>query len=88
MEKAKLFWSGRSQAVKLPKGYRFAGNEVNIRRFGNGVLLEPIADKVNAVSNWIWLDAFSEPLDEEFQESALEKQGEQPRPDLDQLFNK
>jgi antitoxin VapB len=30
--KAKVFWSGRSQAVRLPAEFRFEGNEVFIRR--------------------------------------------------------
>ena len=38
---AKLFMSGRSQAVRLPKSLRFEGNEVIAKRFGNGVLLLP-----------------------------------------------
>lgn len=38
---AKLFMSGRSQAVRLPKSLRFEGTEVIARRFGNGVLLLP-----------------------------------------------
>ncbi|MFT4247285.1 MAG: type II toxin-antitoxin system VapB family antitoxin [Pseudomonas sp.] len=39
---AKLFQSGRSQAVRLPKALRFEGEEVLARRFGNGVLLLPM----------------------------------------------
>ncbi|WP_326533226.1 antitoxin [Pseudorhodoferax sp.] len=39
---AKLFMSGRSQAVRLPKNLRFEGEEVVARRFGNGVLLLPV----------------------------------------------
>ena len=39
---AKLFTSGRSQAVRLPKSLRFEGDEVIAKRFGNGVLLLPI----------------------------------------------
>ena len=39
---AKLFTSGRSQAVRLPKALRFDGNEVIAKRFGNGVLLLPM----------------------------------------------
>ena len=39
---AKLFTSGRSQAVRLPKSLRFEGEEVIAKRFGNGVLLLPI----------------------------------------------
>jgi antitoxin VapB len=38
---AKIFWIGRSQAVRLPKEFRFDGNRVHIRRMGAGVLLEP-----------------------------------------------
>ena len=42
MATAKLFKTGRSQAVRLPKEFRFEGKEVRIRRIGNGVLLEPM----------------------------------------------
>lgn len=34
MKRAKLFWSGRSQAVRLPKAFRFAGDKVRIRPQG------------------------------------------------------
>ena len=39
---AKIFTSGRSQAVRLPKSLRFEGKEVIAKRFGNGVLLLPV----------------------------------------------
>jgi antitoxin VapB len=39
---AKLFKSGRSQAVRLPKAFRLPGTEVRVRRVGRGVLLEPM----------------------------------------------
>ena len=42
MATAKLFRTGRSQAVRLPKEFRFEGNEVRIRRVGMGVMLEPL----------------------------------------------
>ncbi len=42
MDTARLFQSGRSQAVRLPKAYRFAGTEVAVKHFGNGVLLLPV----------------------------------------------
>ena len=42
MEVAKNFQSGRSQAVRLPKAFRFEGKEVVVKHFGNGVLLLPI----------------------------------------------
>lgn len=44
MDTARIFQSGRSQAVRLPKAFRFAGAEVGVRHFGNGVLLLPIDD--------------------------------------------
>ena len=44
MDTARLFRSGRSQAVRLPKDYRFLGSEVAVQHFGNGVLLLPIDD--------------------------------------------
>lgn len=39
---AKLFQNGRSQAVRLPKEFRFEGDCVRVRRVGRAVLLEPI----------------------------------------------
>ena len=39
---AKLFRNGRSQAVRLPREFRFDGDEVRIRQVGDGVLLEPV----------------------------------------------
>ena len=44
-EIAKLFTHGRSQAVRLPKAFRFAGSEVSIRRVGNSVVLEPLLQR-------------------------------------------
>lgn len=44
MDTAKLFVNGNSQAVRLPKQYRFDGDEVVIKRLGNAVVLLPKAD--------------------------------------------
>jgi len=44
MDTARIFRSGRSQAVQLPKAYWFEGSEVAIKPFGNGVLLLPVDD--------------------------------------------
>jgi antitoxin VapB len=38
----KIFMTGRSQAVRLPKQFRLPGREVRLRRVGSGLLLEPI----------------------------------------------
>lgn len=42
MATAKLFRNGRSQAVRLPKEFRFEGEEVSICRDGRRVILEPL----------------------------------------------
>ena len=41
MNTAKLFQNGKSQAVRLPKEYKFTGAEVYIKRIGRNVLLIP-----------------------------------------------
>ena len=45
MDTAKIFKTRRSQAVRLPKRYRFSGSEVAIRKEGNCVILSPISRK-------------------------------------------
>lgn len=59
MHTAKLFWRGRSQAVRLPREYRFEGERVRIRRLGAGVILEPVAQDGS------WLGALPGPLDDD-----------------------
>jgi antitoxin VapB len=41
---AKLFRNGRSQAVRLPREFRFEGSQVRVRRLAEGVLLESLID--------------------------------------------
>jgi antitoxin VapB len=41
MDTAKLFINGKSQAVRLPKEYRFEGEDVYIRKIGEVVYLFP-----------------------------------------------
>ncbi len=83
METAKLFWSGRSQAVRLPKDFRMDGREVRIRRQGAAVILEPITQ------DWDWLDALPRrptPLDADFVQAVNEQPAAQERPALEVLF--
>ena len=61
METARIFQSGRSQAVRLPKAYRFEGDEVVVRHFGNGVLLLPLSEP------WAMLDAALDAFEPGFQ---------------------
>jgi antitoxin VapB len=72
MDTAKLFWSGRSQAVRLPKAFRFNGQEVRIRRRGNAVILEPIAEDCG------WLDAITGQLDDDFVHAVEEQPQHRP----------
>jgi len=41
MKTAKIFTNGQSQAVRLPKEYRFSGDEVYIKKVGSTVMLFP-----------------------------------------------
>ena len=41
MKTAKIFKHGNSQAVRLPKEFRFEGSEVLVKRLGSVVLLLP-----------------------------------------------
>jgi antitoxin VapB len=44
MDTARLFKNGRSQAVRLPKEYRFKGDRVYVKRVGNSVVLIPYTE--------------------------------------------
>lgn len=77
METAKVFWSGRSQAVRLPKEFRFDTDEVRIRRHGRAVILEPVPH------DWAWLDQVIGPVDEDFAAAAIEQPVGQERAGLD-----
>ena len=58
MMTAKIFENGGSQAVRLPKEYRFDSNEVSVNKIGNIVLLFPKLDKWESVLQAI--DMFSD----------------------------
>ena len=51
---AKLFTHGRSQAVRLPKEFRFEGKEVRVSRVGNRVILQPLGSEDAML--WVELD--------------------------------
>lgn len=52
--KAKVFWTGRSQAVRLPKAFRFQTDTVTVRREGAAVILEPASDWPEG-----WVESFA-----------------------------
>lgn len=64
--RAKVFWSGRSQAVRLPKEFRFEGEEVTIRKEGDKVILEPIEKPKWPDGFWTEFDRLP-PLPEDFE---------------------
>jgi antitoxin VapB len=69
LSSAKLFQTGRSQAVRLPREFRFEGKEVRIRRFGLGVLLEPT--KIDPNAWYSALDRFEGPFMPEGREQPV-----------------
>ncbi len=76
METARLFKNGQSQAVRLPKSFRFEGDRVFIKRVGNAVVLIPYQD--------LWETLFGS-LDQ-FSEDFMQER-EQPAPqDRESLF--
>ena len=58
MMTAKVFENGRSQAVRLPKEYRFDTDEVAVNKIGNIVLLMPKLNKWESLMQAI--DMFSD----------------------------
>jgi len=76
---AKVFMTGRSQAVRLPKEFRFKTDTVRIRTEGSKVILEPIEN------DWEWLNDLHKlgPLDEDAAQAAEEAVPPQDRPELD-----
>ena len=81
---AKLFRNGRSQAVRLPKAFRFEGNEVYVKREGDSVVLSP---KRKAKDN-PWKDFFEalDSFDPAFPIRRHQPRQQQIRKSLDDLF--
>lgn len=80
METAKVFWSGRSQAVRLPRAFRVDAGEVRIRRRGRAIVLEPIPE------SWEWLDALAGDVDVDFASAVREQPDATERPGLRTVF--
>jgi antitoxin VapB len=80
MQVAKLFKNGSSQAVRLPKEFRFSGEQVYIKKVSNGVLLLPHDD------SWQMLyDALDQFSDDLFADGR-EQPEQQSRAALEDLF--
>ena len=70
MTTAKLFTNGRSQAVRLPRDYRFEGDEVIIKKIDGIVMLIPKSRM---------MDAFTQSLDEFPEDFAIERNADIPQ---------
>ena len=82
MDTAKLFANGKSQAVRLPKIYRFEGNEVFIKKTSEGVLLIP-----KTRSAWNVWEKNLKKYDEPFMIDHNQPELEQDREGLDEIFD-
>jgi antitoxin VapB len=83
METAKVFMNGRSQAVRLPKAFRFDGNEVFIKNTAQGVLLVPKEQSI-----WdVWEQNMQKYDNEPFMEQREQPDNQQHRDGLDELFD-
>jgi antitoxin VapB len=60
--RAKVFWSGGSQAVRLPKALRLESSEVEIRREGDTLILAPAPEGDDWVDFWERLLPLREPV--------------------------
>jgi antitoxin VapB len=81
---AKLFRSGGSQAVRLPKKYRFDCTEVEVSREGDAVILRPLP-----AAPWSRLRATLAEIDAAVTDmfpAGREQPEMQERPELDRLF--
>lgn len=74
MMTAKVFENGRSQAVRLPKEYRFNDEEVAINKIGDIVILMPKENKWSGFLNS--LDLFSEDFMNDGREKSVEQERE------------
>ena len=77
MKTAKLFRNGDSQAVRLPKEFRFEGSEVLIKRVGSAVVLLPRA------KSWDTLIGSLAKFPEDFLESRAQPEAVERREALD-----
>jgi antitoxin VapB len=82
METAKLFVNGRSQAVRLPKAYRFEGNAVYIKKMAVGVLLLPKNQSI-----WDLWEGNLMKYEEPFMTERNQPELQQEREGLDEIFN-
>jgi len=72
MDTAKIFLNGRSQAVRLPKEFRFEADEVYVTRLGSAVVLLPKKGSWDIA--FTALDGFSDDFMETRDQPAVEQE--------------
>jgi antitoxin VapB len=73
METAKLFQNGKSQAVRLPKEFRFKSEKVYVKRMGNAVVLLPFSAPWQSLADSLSL--FSSDFMEVRKQPPVQKRG-------------
>ena len=76
MKTAKIFKNGQSQAVRIPKEFRFKGNEVMVKKIGNAVVLLP------KESSWDNLFNSLNKFSDDFMEDRNQPTAQQERKEL------
>jgi antitoxin VapB len=76
MQTARLFKNGRSQAVRLPKEFRFEGDRVFVKKVGNSVVLIPYQEP--------WQPLFDSL--EQFSDDFMESREQPTQQDREHLF--
>ncbi len=81
---AKVFRSGNSQAVRLPKEFRFDVEEVEVSREGDAVILRP---RRGVSTRWASLRAaVDRGFSADFMDQGRQQPDNQRRPELDEAF--
>ena len=69
--KTKVFWNGDTQVIRLPKELHLDDKEVEVRKEGNRIIVEPVAP------TWDWLQEYIDnPVDDSFIQALQEPEGE------------
>lgn len=77
MKTAKLFQNGQSQAVRLPKEFRFEGQSVFIKKMGSAIVLFPIENPWGSLVNSL----------SKFSNDFMETRNQPEQQDRDDLFS-
>ncbi len=76
MQTTTLFQNGASQAVRIPREFRFEGKQVEVKKIGNNLILRPICDSWDSMLNS--LEQFSD----DFMADGRAQPEQQQREDL------